>query len=126
MSLTWTVDPEQPPAYVHVSGSLTLGPQLHRFSREMTALLSGNVNRGLLLDLTATAEIDSAGLGELVILYTTAGQAGCPLCLVAPGRRVSKLLDITRLRQLFPQFGDKAVALAWVRQQTDAIPPSNP
>jgi anti-anti-sigma factor len=116
VSLTWTIDTERGVSVVHLAGRLTLGPQLQRFSREMTALLCGNTPAGLLLDMAGVAEIDSAGLGELVVLYTTAGQNSCALCLVAPAHRVTKLLEITQLSQLFPQFPETSAGLSWLRK----------
>jgi anti-anti-sigma factor len=108
MSLTWTVDLHADCAEVRLAGRLTLGPQLNRLSRELATLLAAKQQPALVLDLAHATEIDSAGLGELVILYTTAGQQDCFLCLVAPGPRVTKLLEIARLAQLFPRYANLA------------------
>jgi len=121
MPLTWKVDAQPGVFCVHLAGPLTLGPQLHRFSREMTTLLSTSHNAGLLFDMAQVAEIDSAGLGELVILYTTAGQNSLALCLVAPAPRVMRLLEITQLSQLFPQFAEHAAASQWIRKHIGTV-----
>lgn len=98
-------------------GRLTLGPQLARFSRTFTALLTTRRVSGLVLDLAGILEIDSAGLGELVILYTACGDAGSRLCLVHPAARVMKLLETTRLSGLFPRFRDEVSAAEWIRSR---------
>jgi anti-anti-sigma factor len=106
MPLTWTVDPGPRHTVVHLNGGLTLGPHLNRFSREVSALLS----KPVILDLSQVHEIDSAGLGELVILYTAARHSNGSISLAAPGPRVTRLLQITRLASLFPQFETVAAA----------------
>jgi anti-sigma B factor antagonist len=100
MPLTWTIETLPLHTVVQVDGGLTLGPNLNRFSREVSALLSQPV----ILDLAHVDEIDSAGLGELVILYTAARQSNSSVSLAAAGPRVTRLLNITRLASLFPQF----------------------
>jgi anti-sigma B factor antagonist len=95
---------------VRLNGALTLGPQLARFGRQVGALLSAQKGGGLFLDLGGVTEVDSTGLGELVILYTTSGEAGCSLCLLQPNARVLKLLEMTKLSELFPHFSDEEAA----------------
>jgi anti-anti-sigma factor len=58
--------------------------------------------------------IDSAGLGELVIVYTAAGQQNCQICLVNPSAQIVRLLDTTRLRAMLPDFQDAERARAWL------------
>ena len=115
MPLTWFIDGKACPARMRIDGRLTLGPLLRQFGREAAALIALNHDKGILIDMRGVTEIDSAGLGELVILYTAAAQEGGGLCLLAPGERVVRLLEITRLSGLFPQFAEEASALAWIR-----------
>ena len=59
-------------------------------------------------------EVDSAGLGELVILHTVAGQHGCRIALVRPSLRFRRLLETTKLIGLLPPFDDAEAARASV------------
>ena len=70
----------------------------------------------VLLDCGEVEEVDSAGLGELVILYTAAGQHHCRLVLVSPSLRLRRLLETTRLSGLLPQFADVQAAQAWIQR----------
>ena len=117
MALDFFLDQRQDCVLVRLTGGLTLGPQLTQLARRMAALFASQDVRGVLLDLRGVAEIDSAGLGELVILYTSSGEAGCHLCLVQPTDRILRLLETTRLSNLFPKFADERSASTWVRTQ---------
>jgi len=115
MALEVFLDGERDPAVVRLTGGLTLGPQLTRFSKSVLELLHSRRLSGLLLDVRGIREMDSAGLGELVILYTASSEAGSRLCLVSPSERVLRLLEMTRLDGLLPHFTDDASALKWIR-----------
>ena len=115
MALEFFLDRDQGCVSVNLSGNLTLSPQLSKFAGHVTALFSTRGVTGVLLDLSKVDGLDSAGLGELVILYTAAGEANCALCLVQPAERGLLLLAMTRLAELFPQFGDEESAKKWLR-----------
>ena len=115
MALEFTLDQEQDHVLVRLTGNLTLGPQLKQFARRMAAVFALPDLCGVLLNMRGVDQIDSAGLGELVILYTSSGEAGCRLCLVAPTSQVLRLLATTMLSNLFPTFTDEDSARTWVR-----------
>ena len=54
---------------------------------------------------------------SLVILYKGAAQESSGLCLVAPCERVTRLLEITKLSDLFRQFAEETSALEWIRSK---------
>jgi anti-sigma B factor antagonist len=114
MALEVLLHPHSDPLVVRLSGRMTLGPHLLAFGRRITELLTARSFRAVLLDMTAVEELDSAGLGELVILYTAANELGCRLCLFAPPSRVTHLLESTRLTGILPHFADRQAAEAWV------------
>ncbi|MBY0503960.1 MAG: STAS domain-containing protein [Bryobacteraceae bacterium] len=62
------------------------------------------------MDVAAVGDVDSAGLGELVVLYTTAGQHNSRLCLVGASARFVHLLETTRLSGILPVFADEDAA----------------
>ena len=115
MALEFFLDCERDPPVAKLTGGLTLGPQLTRFSKAVLELLHSRCLSGLILDVGGIREIDSAGLGELVILYTASSEGGSHLCLVGPNQRVLRLLEMTRLEGLLPHFADEPSALDWLR-----------
>lgn len=117
MALEYFYDSNADPVIVRMAGGLTLGPRLTAFSRAFSALLSARPVSGLILDMAGISDIDSAGLGELVILYTASSEAGSGLCLVRPSPRVCKLLEMTRVSGLFPAFDKETAAIEWVQSR---------
>ena len=55
--------------------------------------------------------MDSAGIGELVACYKRAAEAGAKLKLLNPSGRVSDLLSLTKLQQVFDIYNDEKDAL---------------
>ncbi len=102
------------PVLVRMSGRLTLGPQLIDFGRRIRDLIVSGEGPGILLAVEAIQDIDSAGLGELVILYTTAEQQQQRICLVNPSLRIIHLLETTKLSGILPHFEDEAAAKSWI------------
>ena len=113
MALEFIIIPTEP-LTISLTGDLTLGPQLRDFSRKTHALLAQQPPKGLILHLGGIHQIDSAGLGELVILYTTTTQRGGRFCLAEPTPRIVRLLESTKLAGLFPLFPNAAAALHWL------------
>ena len=114
MPLNYNIHAHANPVLVQLSGKLTLGPQLAKFTKELHHLLDTTQAKGLILDLSAIEEIDSSGLGELVILYTSCGHRGVGLCLLKPSERVSRVIQATHLTDILPQFEDLAQASRWI------------
>jgi anti-anti-sigma factor len=120
MSFYFTIDrpsgePRQSePLSIRLSGRMTLGPQLIDFSRRVADILASRRSGGVSLDVSAVDDLDSAGLGELVVLYTTAGQNGCRVCLVNPTPRIVRLLETTKLSGILPYFPNAGEAAAWL------------
>jgi anti-sigma B factor antagonist len=100
------------PLLVRLSGRMTLGPHLLEFSRSVISALSSVRARAVLLEVSQVEEIDSSGLGELVILYSAAGQQHCRIGLLNPPPQIVRLLERTRLRAILPDFRDLESARA--------------
>ncbi len=115
MALAWSIVTAEHLLRIRLSGRLTLGPQLLKFSREVESCLSTHGGQCVLLDMEEVVEIDSSGLGELVIIYTLASQGGNSLGLLRLKERVGRLLEITKLSGLLPQFKFETEALEWIR-----------
>ncbi|MCX6611478.1 MAG: STAS domain-containing protein [Acidobacteria bacterium] len=114
MPLTYTIDAQSNGILVALCGNLTLGPQLAKFTKELHQILAASQPKGLILDLSEISEIDSSGLGELVILYTTSGHQGSRLCLLKPSERVFRVIQATHLTEILPQFADLLEASRWI------------
>jgi anti-sigma B factor antagonist len=99
---------------VRLSGRMTLGPHLLEFSQDVIAALTACRASAVLLDMSQVEAIDSAGLGELMILFTTAGQHDCRVCLVSPSAHIARILETTRLRAILRDFPDAESANAWL------------
>lgn len=67
----------------------------------------------LILEMSEVDYIDSSGVGSLVAVYRLLAKVGKSLILVAPSKRVSSVLEITRLDKFFCIVGcvDEAKAL---------------
>src|ERR1700736_5771046 len=111
-SLEFAVEEQELVCSVHLRGRFTLGPGLRAFGDGMAGLVASG--KGILLDFENVEDVDSAGLGELVILRTLCDARDLPLCLASPSPRVVRLLETTRLTELFPHFADVRTAAAWL------------
>lgn len=74
------------------------------------ALLADNVKR-LVVDLSATHYLDSAGLGILVGLLKRANESNLSLVIAGARPQVRRVFEITRLNQVFTMRDDVASAL---------------
>ena len=94
-----------------LKGRLTagLGDQILRDA--IDELLAEGRRRGL-LNLSAVAFVDSAGVGELVAGLRTARRFGAELKLLNVGDRVYSTLDMARLLPTFEAYQDEAEAVA--------------
>jgi anti-anti-sigma factor len=57
--------------------------------------------RRLVLDLSGVEAVDSAGLGEFVVLHKRSAVSRCSIKLAAPRRHVRNVLQLTRLASVF-------------------------
>jgi anti-sigma B factor antagonist len=79
--------------------------------RDAALALLGGGTRCLVVDLTKTEYLDSAGLGILVGLLKRVKEADLKLVLAGAQPQVKRLFEITRLNQVFPMAEDVASAL---------------
>jgi anti-sigma B factor antagonist len=75
--------------------------------RDEAATLSDRVSRlmphfsKLVLDLSAVEMVDSAGLGEFVVLHRRATANRCSIKLAAPRSHVHRVFELTKLSSVF-------------------------
>jgi anti-sigma B factor antagonist len=95
---------------VHVSGSLTSGPEGRLIVEPLVNdLLNQNENR-LVFDLTGVEEIDSTGEAMIIRSFLTARKAGAGLRLAGASAKVARLFKITRLDTVLPIYPTVAAA----------------
>jgi len=97
-------------AVVDLTGKITIGEGDVVLREEVNKLLETDVKK-VLLNLNGVTYMDSAGIGELVACYKRAAEAGARLKLLNPSGRVSDLLSLTKLQQVFDIFNDEKDAL---------------
>ena len=96
---------------IDLEGRIALGDG----SALLRDLIREKVNGGhkmLLLNLAGVNYIDSTGLGELVSGYRLAKDQGGELKLMNLSKRVSDLLEITKLYSVFDVHNDEVKAVA--------------
>jgi anti-sigma B factor antagonist len=111
MALTATVRTLEDVSIVDLNGKLTLGENTAYLREEVRSLVSQGT-KNIILNLASVTYVDSAGLGELVGLYTTAANRGSHLKLLNLQHRIRNLMEITKLYTVFPVFEDEREALS--------------
>ncbi len=110
MPLTITSRMEDNLAIIELAGSLTLGPSLKALRENARELLKTANVSGMILRVAGVTSTDSAGLGELTVVYTFASRKGCPIRLVEVSPRLRQMLELTRLDGLLPSATDLVTA----------------
>jgi anti-sigma B factor antagonist len=94
-----------------ITGEVKLGESAERLSGELAAILSDEQVEGVILNLENINYMDSTGLGELVGYLSRFQDSGKRLKLVNPNRTIAKLLELTRLNQIFRTYASEEHAL---------------
>ncbi|HZR57447.1 MAG TPA: STAS domain-containing protein [Terriglobales bacterium] len=100
MKLNVTIRAQNDVVVVYCKGRIVYRDEATALSDRIAQLLPDA--RKLILDLSCVEMIDSAGLGELVVLYIWAQAKGSSIKLAAPDKRVRHLLELTNLASVFP------------------------
>jgi anti-sigma B factor antagonist len=97
-------------AVLDISGRITLG-EGNVMLREIVREVTDKGNNKIVLNLGEVQYIDSSGIGELVKTHTTVRNQGGQLKLVNLNKRVSDLLQMTKLSAVFDVERDEASAI---------------
>lgn len=108
---------------VELQGRLTLGPATNDLKSRLEVLLTAGSAAGLLLEFSAAAAFDSAGIGELMKIHAYAMRRGLPLALTGVTAKLEEMLKVTRLDGLFTIRPDEASALQQLAQPKVADQP---
>ncbi len=79
--------------------------------RENVTRLLGEGHKHLVLNLSGLQYVDSSGIGELARIYVLVLKGGGEMKVVGLSRNVEKILKVTHLYQVFPEFPDEESAL---------------
>lgn len=104
-------------AVLELDGTLTLGPSLSTLRQTATQMLNEGKLAGMILQVGRVTNADSAGLGELTVVYTLAVQRHCPIMLVEVSSTLHKMLEVTRLDALLPSAPDVASAKKQLKER---------
>src|SRR5271157_2864402 len=85
---------------------LTLGPSLHALNQTARKALDSASTQALILDVAGVTTVDSAGLGELTLVYTLATRRNCRVVLASVTPTLRHSLDVTHLDGLLPSCSD--------------------
>jgi anti-sigma B factor antagonist len=84
------------------------------FSEKVAELLPRA--REVVIDLSRVEMIDSAGLGELVVVHMWARASGCALKLSGANDRIQRLFELTNLSSVFEVYSNLEDALRTFRE----------
>lgn len=84
---------------LYCRGRFTYRDEATAFSEKIAELLPNT--RQVVVDLSGLEVIDSAGLGELVVVHMWIRASGCSLKLSGANPRIRQLLELTNLLSVF-------------------------
>src|ERR1700674_5679607 len=84
---------------LYCRGRFTYRDEATAFSQKIAGLLPNA--RQLIVELSGLEVIDSAGLGELVVVHMWIRASGCSLKLAGANPRIQQLLELTNLLSVF-------------------------
>jgi len=94
-----------------LEGKIRIGNETQELRDQIQGLSSVGV-RSLILNLGKVVEIDSCGIGELVVTYTRIAKSGGKVKLLSLNPRIHSLMAMTKLLTLFEVYDDEAEAIA--------------
>jgi anti-sigma B factor antagonist len=100
---------------LHCQGRIIFGPEARALTDIVAEVLPSA--RRMVVDLAGVEVVDSAGLGELVLLHMWAEAAGYALKFACPRKSVRQLLELTNLVAVFDAYGSVAEAMVAMYQE---------
>lgn len=108
--MTVSIRHKEQVALLDLNGKIVLGEALFEIRNAVREVLNDGYTR-ILMNMKGVNAIDSAGIGELVSIYTTVTSQGGTVKLVQATQRVVGLLHLTKLLTVFEAFEDEKAAL---------------
>lgn len=110
MPLSITSRPDRNFYILTLTGQLTLGPNLKNLQQMARTALEANTPDAVIVEVGGVKYTDSAGLGELTILYSLCMRKHCMLILAGVPNQLRQMLELTRLDALLPSAADTEAA----------------
>lgn len=101
---------------LYCKGRFTYREEAVAFSQTVSRLVSEN--RALVVEMSGLEIIDSAGLGELVVVHMWANASRCALKVAGANSRILQLFELTNLLSVFDVHPTLDDALLSLRQST--------
>jgi len=98
-----------------LDGRIVLGEESNALREKIKSLVAEGKKK-IVLNMDNITFIDSAGLGTLVALHTTALNAGTTIKLANLTKRVGDLLQVTKLLTVFDVSGSESEAIESFRK----------
>lgn len=95
---------------VDMSGRLSMGEAVLLLRNTVRRFIDDG-SRKFILNLGNVSHIDSAGLGELVTIYTSVRNRGGDAKLLNLDKKAKDLLQMTKLLTVFDTYNDEAKAV---------------
>ena len=99
MKLTLKTEAIHDVTVLRCQGRFTYRDEATAFSQKIAALLPHT--RQLIVEFSELEIIDSAGLGELVVVHMWIRASGCALKVAGANARILHLLELTNLSRIF-------------------------
>jgi anti-sigma B factor antagonist len=93
-----------------ITGRITLGDETGKLRDAIRNLIAADKKK-IVLNLAHVDYIDSSGVGELVSSFTTVRNAGGELKLLSLSKKVSDILQVTKLYTVFDIKDDEFTAV---------------
>jgi anti-sigma B factor antagonist len=104
---------------LHARGRITLGDGSLLLRDSVKSSLAEGAVR-IVLDLGEVSYMDSSGLGELVSAYTSVTSQGGKIVFAGLQKRISELLQITKLYTVFEVYDTVDLAIAALSRPAEA------
>jgi anti-anti-sigma factor len=115
LKLTLEAHPYGGAVVLHCAGRLIFRDEANALSSMLGEVLPAA--RKMVVDLAGVESVDSAGLGELVLLHMWAEAAGYSLKLACPNPSVRHLLELTNLVSVLDVYSSVAEAVSAMRHE---------
>jgi anti-sigma B factor antagonist len=97
---------------LRLEGYLSLGPAVNALTEAAGEALAENPVPAIVVNLSKVERIDSAGLGELLIISTRAAEKHAAMVVCCASQRVRDLLRVTRMDSMLAVYSDELQAVA--------------
>jgi anti-sigma B factor antagonist len=96
---------------LRLEGYLSLGPAVNTLTAVAGEALAEDPPPGIVINLAKVERIDSAGLGELLIISTRAAEKRTVMAVCCATQRVRDLLRVTRMDAMLAVYADESQAV---------------